>query len=435
MQFTEDQVIQLSPDASSTKAGQKLANTSKWVERYVHEKALWGACQGSGKKPYTTMIDLTNIAFKCSCPSRKFPCKHGLGLLFLYVKEKAAFTLKTDLADFVEEWLGKRENRQAATKAKANKPVDEKAQQKRAEKRQKKVAAGVEELQLWIQDTIRTGIMNIPARQYEFSTNITKRMVDAQAAGLAARLREMSNINFYEKGWEETFLKKISKTYLLTSAFKNIEKFPPERQKEIQTLLGKSVTKDEVLKGKTVRDDWLILGVISETEDRLRIEKVWLFGQKTERFAMILNFYAGAQMPTQVYMPGSVLEAEVVYYPETFPLRILVKETFTTKEIIKPFGIENLDLMTSRITDVLAINPFIEEIPFLFNSVSIRKEAEDWFLADAKNKCFLLNNSAEECRQILATSLGNPMNCFAIYKNEKLFIHSVRVDNRFYLIH
>ena len=42
---------------------------------------LWGLCAGSGKNPYQTIVDLSGPAYKCSCPSRKFPCKHALGLL------------------------------------------------------------------------------------------------------------------------------------------------------------------------------------------------------------------------------------------------------------------------------------------------------------------------------------------------------------------
>eukprot|EP01041_Mallomonas_annulata_P034795 gene34795-57629_t len=72
MQLTQDQIIQLAPDPASAKAGMQLANGAKWVLKAAHEKALWGDCQGSGKVPYRTAIDLTNIAFKCSCPSRKF---------------------------------------------------------------------------------------------------------------------------------------------------------------------------------------------------------------------------------------------------------------------------------------------------------------------------------------------------------------------------
>jgi len=48
------------------------------------DAVIWGECQGSGAKPYQVQIALAEPAFKCSCPSRKFPCKHGLGLLLIY---------------------------------------------------------------------------------------------------------------------------------------------------------------------------------------------------------------------------------------------------------------------------------------------------------------------------------------------------------------
>ena len=92
MQLTQDQILQLAPDAASAKAGTQLATTAKWTQRNAHPAALWGDCQGSGSKPYLTMVDLGNMAFKCSCPSRKFPCKHGLGLLLLYAAQANSFT-------------------------------------------------------------------------------------------------------------------------------------------------------------------------------------------------------------------------------------------------------------------------------------------------------------------------------------------------------
>ncbi len=36
----------------------------------MKEAAVCGLCQGSGKNPYQTQIDLIGPAFRCSCPSR-----------------------------------------------------------------------------------------------------------------------------------------------------------------------------------------------------------------------------------------------------------------------------------------------------------------------------------------------------------------------------
>ncbi|HPH90283.1 MAG TPA: hypothetical protein PLZ68_05665, partial [Ferruginibacter sp.] len=76
LNLTEDQILTLAPDEASKKSGKDLSSPAKWVSKGVNEFALWGEAQGSGSKPYQTQVDLTNIAFKCSCPSRKFPCKH-----------------------------------------------------------------------------------------------------------------------------------------------------------------------------------------------------------------------------------------------------------------------------------------------------------------------------------------------------------------------
>jgi uncharacterized Zn finger protein len=93
--WTTEQVLSLAPDASSAKAGRDLAAARKWLTLGQEGQAVWGECQGSGKSPYQTQIDLSEPAFRCTCPSRKFPCKHGLGLLLLRVDQPAAFPQQT----------------------------------------------------------------------------------------------------------------------------------------------------------------------------------------------------------------------------------------------------------------------------------------------------------------------------------------------------
>jgi hypothetical protein len=70
-----EQVLALAADPASAKAGQSLARAAKWSATGSSARALWGRCEGSGKQPYQTMVDLAGPAFRCSCPSRKFPCK------------------------------------------------------------------------------------------------------------------------------------------------------------------------------------------------------------------------------------------------------------------------------------------------------------------------------------------------------------------------
>ena len=149
MNLTEDQILTLAPDEASKKSGKELSGPAKWVSKGVNEFALWGEAQGSGSKPYQTQVDLTNIAFKCSCPSRKFPCKHGLGLLLLYSRQQNTFT-DNNAPAWVKDWIEKRGEKQEKKAIQDDKPVDEAAQAKRQQARQQKVTDGIAELQLWM---------------------------------------------------------------------------------------------------------------------------------------------------------------------------------------------------------------------------------------------------------------------------------------------
>ena len=77
-------MTEAAPDAASLAAGRKLAVPGPWRETGCNDVLVWGQCQGSGKTPYQVSVDLTGPAYRCSCSSRKFPCKHALALLMLW---------------------------------------------------------------------------------------------------------------------------------------------------------------------------------------------------------------------------------------------------------------------------------------------------------------------------------------------------------------
>ena len=92
MAWNVEQILALAPDPSSAKAGKDLSAARKWKTLGLSAACAWGSVQGSGKDPYQTCIDLAEPAFKCTCPSRKFPCKHGLGLGLILAQQPAALT-------------------------------------------------------------------------------------------------------------------------------------------------------------------------------------------------------------------------------------------------------------------------------------------------------------------------------------------------------
>ena len=97
------------PDQASLKAASKLVSPAKWPERFISGDGglIFGACQGSGANPYRVVVDLSDLGAKCSCPSRKFPCKHALALMLQYSGGPADF-VQADVPAWVADWLGRR---------------------------------------------------------------------------------------------------------------------------------------------------------------------------------------------------------------------------------------------------------------------------------------------------------------------------------------
>ena len=142
--------------------------------------AAWGLCKGSGANPYQVAVDIAGPAYKCSCPSRKIPCKHALGLLFL-VADGGAPT--ADPPDWAQSWLDSRASRAAAAATRAERPteIDPEARAKRIATRERKVAAGIDELDRWLRDLMRRGLDSTRSEGYRFWDAMGARLVDAQA--------------------------------------------------------------------------------------------------------------------------------------------------------------------------------------------------------------------------------------------------------------
>lgn len=111
--WSVEQVLALAPDEASRKAGTRLGTAGPWSGTGRDGAgAVWGLCEGSGSTPYRTVVDTTGPACSCSCPSRKFPCKHALGLLLLLASDDAACR-PGEPADWAAAWIEGRRGRAA----------------------------------------------------------------------------------------------------------------------------------------------------------------------------------------------------------------------------------------------------------------------------------------------------------------------------------
>ncbi|MDR2565805.1 MAG: SWIM zinc finger family protein [Bifidobacteriaceae bacterium] len=113
MWFEVASVEALAPDQASLKAGRGLASASRWPELGHEDFVIWGECQGSGANPYQTAVDTRDMGYRCSCPSRKFPCKHALALMLIAAGQPEAVP-QGATPEWVGQWLARRRSRKGA---------------------------------------------------------------------------------------------------------------------------------------------------------------------------------------------------------------------------------------------------------------------------------------------------------------------------------
>lgn len=420
MTWTAEHVLSLAPDPSSAKAGRDLSQARKWVSFAKGETALWGECQGSGKLPYQTQIDPSGPTFKCTCPSRKFPCKHGLGLLLMYAEAPASFK-ETEPPVWVQEWLRTRAKKAEVKAQKAAQPkeVDEAALAKRAASREKKVAAGLEELSLWLRDLVRGGLARTPGKPYGFWGGMAARLVDAQAPGLARLVRELGD---HTAGghWTERLLERLGKIHLAVEGYKRMGTLSPETQADVRAVLGFHQPQEEILALGGVRDKWQVTGQITVSEDNLRARRTWLRGEASGRYALLLDFAFGKQPFAQATGFSDLWNGELAFYPSAYPLRAVTK----TGQLRR--GTNHVDngsnsfsgLMESYST-ALSCNPWLERVPAALTAMPEPfGELFQWTLRALDGEQIRLHRRFRFHEALLAQSGGRPLDLFGEWDGE-----------------
>jgi hypothetical protein len=238
----------------------------RWLSTGAQSDALWGECQGSAREPYRVAVALGGPASTCSCPSRKFPCKHALGLLLMHAADSAGIPVAEPPA-WASAWLAGRRaqgNKEADSPQEAVDPAQaalDKAQatleqQKRARRRAERISGGVDDLERWLQDLVRAGLAEAAARPWTSYEQMSARLVDAQAPGLARLVRQLGALPHTAANWPERMLIDLGQLSLLLDAWRRLDSLPPELQAEVRSLVGINEARDDVLARPAVRDVW-----------------------------------------------------------------------------------------------------------------------------------------------------------------------------------
>ncbi|MER6123991.1 SWIM zinc finger family protein [Streptomyces sp. NPDC001795] len=387
VRWTADQVLALAPDAASRKAGSKLGAAGPWSEAgSSDEGTVWGLCKGSGSKPYQTVIDIADAAgpaYRCSCPSRKFPCKHALGLLLLWAGGDGSVP-PGRAPDWAEQWIkGRRERAQEKRTPDGSHTAgsaDPEAARRRAERRAERITAGATELEQRLTDLLRGGLASAEQEGYGLWEETAARMVDAQAPGLAARVRELGAIPASGPGWPVRLLEESALLHLLDQGWLRRERLPEGLAATVRSRVGLPGSPD----GPPVRDRWLVLAQYDTSDSRLTTRRIWLYGAESDRTVLLLSYAPPGRAPELALPVGLAFEAEVSAYPGAGQLRAALGEQFTppAPAAVRPPGVTTPQA-AARYGEALRADPWLESFPVTLSRVIPTPVEDSWQLADA----------------------------------------------------
>lgn len=346
MALTRSAIEAMAPDQSALTAASKLLQPAKWLSRARAGGLIWGECQGSGANPYRVAADIEDVGSKCTCPSRKFPCKHALALMWMFVEGGAAFK-EGDVPEWVKDWIGRRRKTSAPTQSSEGKSLSaareviaegapdpegdarrKAASERRAQDTYRSVRAATEDLDVWVADQLRSGLMGFLGDLGGRCRRIAARLVDAKAGALASRVDEMPSrlLSLSAEERVDAAISELGKLVLLTRAWRAAPN-DPDLRREVVT----SETRDDVLASPAtprVASVWEVLGErIATRRDGLVSQATWLMNmqQGPQRFAMLLDFFpASAGRRTSAFVAGERFAAELAFYPGSAPLRAVV---------------------------------------------------------------------------------------------------------------
>jgi len=394
MNLTLEQVAAMAPDVGAAAAAKKLGEAKHWPELGRSTAALWGKCQGSSV--YQVKVDLLDFGYNCSCPSRKFPCKHVLGLLMLAARSPEAAAVQ-ETPTWVDDWLkmrAARHQREAAPKPDAApSPASEKARQQRTEQRARLVRDGLERLGLWIKDMVRAGLADAAVKPASFWHDAAKRLVDAQAPGLAGRVARLADLPRSSPDWAERLLGELGRIELLLHAYERLDDIDPALASEIRQLVGWNVTQDALEReGQRVDDTWVVAGQWVDDQDRLRVERSWVVGRQTGRVGLILQFSAAGQPFPESIVAGMEQPGTLIFYPGASGQRAKFLARQGTPRALeeRPPGHEAIDAFLAGVAQSLARQPWLDAFGGVLHDVTLVRARDLWWARDREAKALPL---------------------------------------------
>lgn len=464
--WSVEQVLAVAP--ARTGAARPLAVPALWDLTGADERSLWGRFRGGSGEPYQVLVDHApgedrrDIGTRCTCPSRVSPCKHAVALLVLWANGQVAAAVRPPA---VEAWLHQRDAQAAARPSPVTTPATStrRPSEPRAvsddpgagaaptreprpvgsDTRIERVTLGLRELERWIDDRVRVGLGDPTIARYATWDELATRLVDAQAGGMANRVRRLAGHVGARPGWHEHVVAELGVLHLLARAGQRLRDLDDPWADGVAAAIGVTVKQADVLAGVPDTGTWVVMGRSDIVEDRIVVRRLWLRESgtdpsgPTQGWAVLLSFAAYGQSLDDSVVVGHSLHADLHRYPGAVPLRALLgrrhepvsSEPVSSEPVSsepmssepassEPVRVDPVSLASPSVAAavesvgaMLAVEPWLERVPVTLTASPTTHDGA-WVLADHTGAVPLADPSAggtDQLATLLAASTGGPV--------------------------
>jgi hypothetical protein len=416
-------VLGLAPDGQVASSATRLAASSGWQGLGQTSAALWGFCKGSGSNPYRVCVDLGDRSTKCSCPSRKFPCKHGLALQLLHARDGLP---EGTAPDWVEEWLTKR-HAAAAPADDSPEAVErrQKAKEKTAGKRQDAVRAGVGGLRDWLADLAGAGIASLPGRDAAWWHSITARMVDAQAPGLASTIGELRFlVAAGGPGWTQDAADRLGGLHLLATLSESAQ---GPLGDVVRARLGFPVPEEQVRAAPGWSDHWVALLRLEQDDGLVRTVRQWAWGRERGEWVVAVRHAGGGGKPAPALPHGLEVNGVLHPYPGVPPHRVAVGEVLSSRAAQVVPAPKTWQESLAGLENWLKADPWQRLHPL--GCAQVRPTGDTRYLVDVRRQAVPVRSDAALDRALAVTG-GAPFDAWGLWDGRSLRLGAVAEPGR-----
>lgn len=463
MELTIERIEAVAPDQASLTAASKLLKRAKWPMLQISDDGtvMWGQCQGSGSTPYSMSVAMHDLGAKCSCPSRKFPCKHSIALMWWFADNSSEFEVGST-PEWVSDWLSRRRgsnttekdpaalekpklNANAAKRESKEKPLDAEAIKAKAQRsakrkasnklaREKSIAQGLDEFDLWLNDEIQQGLAGFDTRTSQQTPTIIKRLVDAKAPGMALKI-ENAIAKFYGAEFGERnkgLLEDLGMLHLLAQAYRRQKHLPKPLQADVRQAIGWTIDRTELLEDDSAvsrTGNWIVSGIREVFQpDKLIRKETWLTpgDDDTKDSAVLVDFIhasSGAQ-GSSAYVPSQKISGTLKFFPSSIPMRALVSDSaISTEDTDFQFLSTTSTTVNSAVSSFYnqrAVQPWMNEMPTALHGVTLNKCTNEqlWVVSTQSGEAMRIKHDSIDAASVL---LGvQDLTLFGLFDGQQL---------------